>query len=86
MLTQFVEHTTGFTLTDAKELEEKEPPLSEELSKKTREYGPITSAGTLFERNAGWYLSSIIGMFFDLANSGIDTRIMPNCDTVDGRK
>jgi molybdopterin-biosynthesis enzyme MoeA-like protein len=63
VLTQFVK-TTGFTLTDAKILEDKEPSLSEELLKRIENYRPITSAGTLFERNAGWYLTSIIGNVF----------------------
>jgi hypothetical protein len=62
MLTQFVETTTGFTLTDAKDLEDKEePPLSKKLLTKIGRYEPITSAGTLFELNAGWYSTSIIG-------------------------
>ena len=86
VLTEFIEKTTGFTLTDAKDLEDKEPPLSKELMKKIRKYGPITSAGALFEQNNGEYYTSIIGIFDPIANRWNYTTIMPNCATVDGGK
>lgn len=53
VLTQFIAHTTGFTPTDATDLEEGEAPISQALFGKIASYGQITSAERLFHQNDG---------------------------------
>jgi hypothetical protein len=60
VLTLFVEHLTGFKITDAVELEAAEPPISPDLLLKFESYGPLTELDRLFQqdvKNSLWNIS-----------------------------
>lgn len=54
-LTSFVKQITGFTLTDAMNLECDEPDLPDEVSSLIETYQPITMTDQLFSRQDGVY-------------------------------
>jgi len=50
VLSAFAKSLTGFTITDALDLEELEPPLSEGMLNRIEAYGPVGTVDRLFER------------------------------------
>lgn len=64
VLTAVVKHMTGFTITDAQDLEDDEPHISSGLDLKIKTYGRLISGQRLFNQNRSEYpppLASIMG-------------------------
>jgi len=55
ILSEFVKYLTGFTITDAIELEDEEGPIPEELLKKIQLFGPLCPVNHLFEEPDSQY-------------------------------
>ena len=45
---------TGFTITDAEDLEDEEAPISAELTGRIGTYGPLTTLQRLFGKDSGF--------------------------------
>jgi hypothetical protein len=65
VLSAFVEFLTGFIITDALDLEEQEPPLSEHMLRRIKDYGTLGTADRLFETQERVYNTILTHYLFN---------------------